>query len=133
MTVVDAARAALGPVGVCLPASFTSTASADQQRDAVTRLEHAGYHAIWANEVIGKDALVQLALLLAATKRAVFGTSIANIWARPAQTMHAAAASWPRPTRAGWCSGSESDIRRRRTVSGGNSVLRWPPCAAIWN
>jgi probable F420-dependent oxidoreductase len=92
MTVVETARAVLGPVGVCLPVSFTGTASADLQREAVTRLEGAGYQAIWANEVIGKDALVQLAVLLAAAERAVFGTCIANIWARPAQTMHAAAA-----------------------------------------
>lgn len=35
---------------------------------------------------------MQLAVLLAATERMVFGTSIANISARPAQTMHAAAA-----------------------------------------
>jgi hypothetical protein len=42
-TLVDTARNALGPVGVCLPVSFTSTPSADLQRDAVGRLEHAGY------------------------------------------------------------------------------------------
>jgi probable F420-dependent oxidoreductase len=35
---------------------------------------------------------VQLGVLLAATERMVFGTYVANIWARPAQTMHAAAA-----------------------------------------
>ncbi|HSS25349.1 MAG TPA: TIGR03620 family F420-dependent LLM class oxidoreductase [Mycobacterium sp.] len=91
-TVVDAARQALGPVGVCLPVSFTSTSSADLQREAVGRLERAGYRAVWTNEVIGKDALVQVALLLAATEQMVFGTCIANIWARPAQTMQAAAA-----------------------------------------
>jgi hypothetical protein len=39
----------------------------------------------------GKDALVQLAILLAATERMVFGTSIANIWARAPQTAHGAA------------------------------------------
>jgi len=91
-TVVGAARKALGPVGVCLPVSFTSAPSAESQREAVGRLERAGYGAVWTNEVIGKDALVQLATLLAATERMVFGTCIANIWARPAQTMHAAAA-----------------------------------------
>jgi probable F420-dependent oxidoreductase len=90
--VVDAARRALGPVGACLPVSFTSNPRADLQRKAVGRLERAGYSAVWANEVIGKDALVQLAVLLSATERMVFGTCIANIWARPAQTMHAAAA-----------------------------------------
>ncbi len=82
----------MGPVGVCLPVSFTSTPHADQQRAAVGRLERAGYRAVWTNEVIGKDALVQLAVLLSASERMVFGTCIANIWARPAQTMHAAAA-----------------------------------------
>jgi len=82
----------LGPVGVCLPVSFTSTPQADLQRAAVRRLEDAGYQAIWTNEVIGKDAFVQLGVLLAAAERTVFGTLIGNIWARPAQTMHAAAA-----------------------------------------
>jgi probable F420-dependent oxidoreductase len=91
-TAVDAARAALGRVGVCLPVSFTSTPHADLQREAVQRLEHAGYQAVWTNEVIGKDAFVQLGVLLAATERMTFGSYVANIWARPAQTMHAAAA-----------------------------------------
>jgi probable F420-dependent oxidoreductase len=86
------ARQTLAPVGVCLPVSFTSTPHADLQRAAVQRLEHAGYQAVWTNEVIGKDAFVQLGVLLAATERMVFGTYVANIWARPAQTMHAAAA-----------------------------------------
>lgn len=86
------ARQSLGPVGVCLPVSFTSTPQADLQRAAVRQLEDAGYQAIWTNEVIGKDAFVQLGVLLAAAERTVLGTFIANIWARPAQTMHAAAA-----------------------------------------
>jgi probable F420-dependent oxidoreductase len=91
--VVDAARKALGPVGVYVPSSFTSATPIDRQREAVGRLEGAGYRAAWTNEVIGgKDALVQLAVLLAATERMTFGTGIANIWARPAQTMHAASA-----------------------------------------
>lgn len=90
--VVDAARKALGPLGICLPVSFDRTPSADLQRQAVGRLERAGYRAVWTNEVMGKDALVQLAVLLAASDRMTFGTCIANIWARPAQTMHAAAA-----------------------------------------
>jgi alkanesulfonate monooxygenase SsuD/methylene tetrahydromethanopterin reductase-like flavin-dependent oxidoreductase (luciferase family) len=92
-SVVESARRALGPVGAFLPFSRTSAASADQQRDAVGRLERAGYRAGWANEGVGgKDALVQLAVLLAATERMVFGTSIANIWARAPQTAHGAAA-----------------------------------------
>jgi probable F420-dependent oxidoreductase len=92
-TVVESARRALGPVGVFLPFSRTSAPSADLQREAVRRLERVGYRAVWTNEAVGgKDALVQLAVLLAATERMVFGTSIANIWARAPQTAHGAAA-----------------------------------------
>jgi probable F420-dependent oxidoreductase len=92
-TVVESARRALGTVGVFLPFSRTSAPSADLQREAVRRLERAGYGATWTNEAVGgKDALVQLAVLLAATERMVFGTSIANIWARAPQTAHGAAA-----------------------------------------
>ena len=92
-TVVEAARRALGPVGVFLPFSIASAPSADQQREATRRLEGAGYRAAWTNEAVGgKDALVQIAVLLAATERLVLGTSIANIWARPPQTAHGAAA-----------------------------------------
>jgi probable F420-dependent oxidoreductase len=91
-TTVDAARRTIGPVGALLPVTFTDMPSVDQQREAVGRLERAGYRTAWTNEVIGKDALVQLAMLLGVTERMVFGTSIANIWAREPQTMHAAAA-----------------------------------------
>ncbi|GAB2959779.1 TIGR03620 family F420-dependent LLM class oxidoreductase [Amycolatopsis acidiphila] len=91
-TVVEGRRT-LGPVGVYLPISMTSTPGVDLQRDAAKRLEHAGYRMVWTNEVVGgKDALVQLAVLLAATERLAFGTGIANIWAREPQTTHAAAA-----------------------------------------
>lgn len=89
---VKASREALGPVGVCLPVSFTDPLSIDQQWVAVGRLERAGHRVVWTNEVIGKDAFVQLAMLLGATERMVFGTCIANVWARSPQTMHAAAA-----------------------------------------
>jgi alkanesulfonate monooxygenase SsuD/methylene tetrahydromethanopterin reductase-like flavin-dependent oxidoreductase (luciferase family) len=91
--VVESARRALGAVGVFLPFSRTSAVSADQQREAARGLERAGYRAAWTNEAVGgKDALVQLAVLLAATERMVFGTGIANIWARAPQTAHGAAA-----------------------------------------
>ena len=93
MTAVAAAREALGPVGAFLPLGFTSAPPIDLQRDAVGRLERAGFRTAWSNEVVGgKDVLVQLAVLLAATERMTFGTGIANIWARQPQTMHAAAA-----------------------------------------
>ena len=89
---VDVARKALGPIGVSLPGSLTSAPPIHLQRDSVRRLERAGYRVVWVNEVLGKDALVQVATLLAATDQLVFGTCIANIWARPPQTMHVAAA-----------------------------------------
>ena len=105
-TVVEAARRALGPVGVFLPFSRTSATSADQQRDAVRRLERAGYRATWTNEAVGgKDALVQLAVLLAATERMVFGTGIAPSGLGSRRPRTARPRCWPRPFPAGSCSG----------------------------
>ena len=90
---VTAARRALGPVGAFLPSSIGVAASVEQQRDAVRRLERAGYRATWVNEGVGgKDVFAQLGVLLSATERMVFGTSIANVWARAAQTAHGGAA-----------------------------------------
>ncbi|QRP47804.1 LLM class flavin-dependent oxidoreductase [Amycolatopsis sp. FDAARGOS 1241] len=79
-------------VGVCLPVNFTVTPPVSEQRTAVRRLEAAGYRTVWTNEVIGKDAFTQLAVLLGATSELSFGTCVANIWARPPQTAAAAAA-----------------------------------------
>jgi probable F420-dependent oxidoreductase len=78
---------------VYLPIPFTGAPVIDKQREAVRRLERAGYRAAWTNETVGgKDPMVQLTLLLAASERLTFGTGIANIWARAPQTAHAAAA-----------------------------------------
>lgn len=91
--VVAAARETLGPVGPYLPVGFTSAPPIDLQRGAVRRLERAGFRTAWTNEVIGgKDVLVQMGVLLAATDQMTFGSGIANIWARQPQTMHAGAA-----------------------------------------
>jgi probable F420-dependent oxidoreductase len=86
-------RRALGPVGVFLPNSpGAGLPSADVQRDAVRRLERAGCQSVWNNEGVGgKDGLVQLGVLLAATERMTFWLGLANIWARPPQTAHSAA------------------------------------------
>lgn len=91
----------LGPIGVCLPVSFTGTPPVDAVREAAVRLENAGYQAVWTNEVIGKDAFVQLAVLPAATERMVFGTF--SGWATPS----------------------------RRPASARISAARWRPCATI--
>jgi len=129
-TVVEAARHALGPVGVFLPVSFTSPPSADRQREAVRQLESAGYRAAWTNAVVGgKDALVQLAMLLAVTERMVFGTGIANIWARPPQTAHAAAALLSQGFPDRFVLGLGVGYPRRQPASVGNSVAPWPRCA----
>ena len=91
--VIETARQFLGPVGAYLPVPFTSAPPVDLQREAVARLERAGYRTAWTNETVGgKDPLVQLALLLPATERMTFGTGIANIWARAPQAAHGAAA-----------------------------------------
>jgi probable F420-dependent oxidoreductase len=93
VSVTDAARQSLGPVGAYLPIPFTSAPPIGLQREAAVRLERAGYRTAWTNETVGgKDPLVQLALLLGATGQLTFGTGIANIWARAPQTAHAAAA-----------------------------------------
>jgi probable F420-dependent oxidoreductase len=90
----ELARRALGPVGAFLPSNpGARLPSAQAQRAAVRRLEQARYPAVWNNEGVGgKDGLVQLGMLLAATERITFGSAIANIWARPPQTAHGAAA-----------------------------------------
>jgi len=91
--VIVAARRALGPVGAYLPVSFSAALDIGRQREAAGRLERAGYGAAWVNEGIGgKDVFAQLGVLMSATRRLAFGTGIANIWARAAQTMHGGAA-----------------------------------------
>ncbi|WP_026204748.1 LLM class flavin-dependent oxidoreductase [Actinomycetospora chiangmaiensis] len=90
---VVSARAALGPLGTYLPVPVTGLPPVAAQIGAARRLEAAGYRAAWTNETVGgKDTLVQVATLLAATDRLVLGTGIANVWARAPQTAHAAAA-----------------------------------------
>ena len=91
-TLVEQTRRRIGPVGVFLPFPTSQAPSARDQIAAVRRWETAGHRAIWLNEVPGKDALVQAAVLLAATRQAVFGTGIANIWTRSASTVRGAAA-----------------------------------------
>ena len=83
-------RQALGPVGAFVGIAAASPVVA-VQRAGLQRLERGGYRAVWTNETIGADALIRASLWLAASDRLVIGTCIANVWARPAQTAHAAA------------------------------------------
>lgn len=90
---LDAVRRAFGSVGTYPPLGFTDAMPVAVQREAVARLDDAGFQAVWSNEVIGgRDVLVHLALMLAAAPRAAVGAGIANIWARAPQTLHAGAA-----------------------------------------
>ncbi len=90
---LDAVRRAFGSVGTYPPLGFTDAVPVAVQREAVARLDDAGFQAVWSNEVIGgRDVLVHLALMLAAAPRAAVGAGIANIWARAPQTLHAGAA-----------------------------------------
>lgn len=90
---VAAARAALGPIGVSMPTLGPTTVfPMSEQLAGVRRLEQAGYRAAWAREGVGgHDSLVELATFLGMTDSMAFGSSVANTWARPALTMHAAA------------------------------------------
>jgi probable F420-dependent oxidoreductase len=55
---------------------------ATQMQEATAELEELGFGAIWFGEAVGREALTQAGLLLAATKKIVVATGIANIYAR---------------------------------------------------
>ncbi|MQY08159.1 TIGR03620 family F420-dependent LLM class oxidoreductase [Actinomadura macrotermitis] len=78
-----------GRVGAGLAAPGTP---AEVWRRELARLEKTRYGSAWINEGIGRsEVFSQLGLMLAATRRLVVGTGIANIWARQAPTMQAGA------------------------------------------
>src|SRR5215510_13172067 len=56
-------------------------------REAASELEELGYGAIWFGEATGREALTHAGLLLAATRRIIVATGIANIYARDAMAM----------------------------------------------
>jgi probable F420-dependent oxidoreductase len=62
---------------------------AARAQEAAAELEQLGYGAIWFGEAAGREALTNAGLLLAATKRIVIATGIANIYARDPVTMAA--------------------------------------------
>jgi probable F420-dependent oxidoreductase len=63
---------------------------AARAQEAAAEVEALGYGALWFPEAMGREAFVHAGLLLAATRRIVIATGIANIWARDAVTMAAA-------------------------------------------
>ena len=56
---------------------------------AAAELDALGYGAIWIPEALGREPFTSAGLLLAATKRIVLATGIANIWGRDAMAMAA--------------------------------------------
>ncbi|GAB3434669.1 LLM class oxidoreductase [Flindersiella endophytica] len=58
--------------------------------ETAAELDELGYGTIWFGEAFGRDALTQAAFLLAATRRTVVATGIANIFLRTAFSLAAA-------------------------------------------
>src|ERR1035438_5906533 len=63
---------------------------AARAQEAVVELEELGFGTLWFGEATGREALTHAGLLLAATKRIVIATGIANIYGRDPVTMAAA-------------------------------------------
>ncbi len=122
---VEATRRALGTIGAFLPHSLAVPTPVEAQRAAVQRLERAGYRSAWTNEVPGKDALVQLAVLLAATEHLVFAPVSRTSGFGHHRRRTARPRSSQRPIPVASCSGSASDTPTRRPVSVPSSTGRW--------
>jgi probable F420-dependent oxidoreductase len=78
----------LGRVGIWTFALDMQPAAKAQE--AAAEIESLGFGAIWIPEAMGREAVANAALLLAATRRITIATGIASIWAR--DPMAAAAA-----------------------------------------
>ena len=76
----------LGRLGVW--ANLDSLSAADAAAFA-TRVEGMGYSALWMPEARGRNVLVTAALVLAATRKLIVASGIANIYARDAVSMAA--------------------------------------------
>jgi probable F420-dependent oxidoreductase len=73
--------------------------AAPSLRAFAAEVENVGFGAFWFGEGLGREAFTQAAVILAATRRVVVGTSIANIYVRDAVTARNAAntlaEAWP--------------------------------------
>ena len=92
-------------------------------RAAAAEIDDLGYGALWFGEAhSGKEIFSNLGVVLAATRRMVVASGIANIWVRDATAMNAGANTLSRrPTRAGSCSGWVSAIRRSSRLAGSST------------
>ena len=85
---------------------FGATLPLDEMLESARAVEALGYRALWYPETpTTREALVQAALLLAATERLIVATGIANVWgARRDGEVERRRGRWPRRIRAGSCS-----------------------------
>lgn len=60
-----------------------------QAKETAAELEELGYGALWLPEAVGREALVNSALLLSATREIVVATGVATIWGHDPLTMAA--------------------------------------------
>lgn len=70
---------------------FYDGMTARQSADFARLVEKLGYGALWIPEAVGREPFAHAAFMAARTERLVFATGIANIYARDALTMAAAA------------------------------------------
>jgi probable F420-dependent oxidoreductase len=84
MTARNAAR--LGRLGVW---TFLDLLPAPKALEVAQKVEAWGYSTLWMPEAVGRDPFAQISFLAANTKKLVFATGIANIYARDAVTMRA--------------------------------------------
>lgn len=77
----------IGKVGIW---HFFETQPAAKLQEAAAELEELGFKVVWMPEAVGREVMTAAGLLLAATRKIVIATGIANIWARDAMTMAAA-------------------------------------------
>jgi probable F420-dependent oxidoreductase len=84
MTARNAAR--LGRLGVW---TFLEMLPAPKALEVAQQIEAWGYSALWLPEAIGRDPFSLISFLAAHTKKLVFATGIANIYARDAVSLRA--------------------------------------------
>ena len=84
MTARNAAR--LGRLGVW---TFLELLPAPKALELAQQIEALGYSSLWMPEAVGRDPFSLISFLAAHTKKLVFATGIANIYARDAVTMRA--------------------------------------------
>jgi probable F420-dependent oxidoreductase len=82
----SAAMIDIGRVGIW---AFFETQPAAKAQEAAVELEELGFKIVWMPEAVGREVMTAAGLLLAATRKIVVASGIANIWARDAMTMAA--------------------------------------------